>query len=73
MGVIIGHYWEDKNIPFGGKKLSYRVETFITGWWPLALQHLFHFFFWKFWKFWILWSFVEKNDFLKFLGQKSKI
>ena len=30
--VIIGHYGEDKNIPFGGQKLSYRVETLHTGW-----------------------------------------
>ena len=29
--VIIGHYEEDKNIPFGGQKLSYRVETLHTG------------------------------------------
>ena len=42
--VIIGHYGEDKNIPFGGQKLSYRVETLHTGWRPLALQHIFRFF-----------------------------
>ena len=24
--VIIGHYGEDKNIPFGGQKLLYQVE-----------------------------------------------
>ena len=42
--VIIGHYEEDKNIPFGGQKLSYRVETLHTGWRPLALQHIFRFF-----------------------------
>ena len=29
--VIIGHYGEDKNIPFGGQNLSYRVETLYTG------------------------------------------
>ena len=28
--VIIGHYGEDKNTPFGGQKLSYRVETLHT-------------------------------------------
>ena len=27
MTFIIGHYGEDKNIPFGGQKLSYRVEN----------------------------------------------
>ena len=41
--VIIGHYGEDKNIPFGGQKLSYRVQTLHTGWGPLALQHIFRF------------------------------
>ena len=41
--VIIGHYGEDKNIPFGGQKLSHRVETLHTGWRPLALQHIFRF------------------------------
>ena len=41
--VIIGHYGEDKNIPFGGQKLSYRDETLHTGWRPLALQHIFWF------------------------------
>ena len=30
--VIIEHYGEDKNIPFGGQKLSYRVENLHTGW-----------------------------------------
>ena len=35
---------EDKHIPFGGQKLSYRVETLHTGWGPLALQHIFRFF-----------------------------
>ena len=29
--VIIGHYGEDKNIPFGGQKLSYRIKTLHTG------------------------------------------
>ena len=38
--VIIEHYGEDKNIPFGGQKLSYRVETMHTGWTPLVLQHI---------------------------------
>ena len=42
--VIIGHYGEDKNIPFGGQKLSYRVENLHTGWRPQALQHIFRFF-----------------------------
>ena len=42
--VIIGHYEEDKNIPFGGQKLSYRVKTLHTGWRPLALQRIFRFF-----------------------------
>ena len=42
--VIIGHYGEDKNIPFGGQILSYRVETLHTGWGLLALRHLFRFF-----------------------------
>ena len=32
-----------KNIPFGGQKLSYRVETLHTGWRPLAVQHMFRF------------------------------
>ena len=42
--VIIRHYVEDKNILFGGQKLSCRVETLHTGWRPLALQHIFRFF-----------------------------
>ena len=42
--VIIGQNGEDKNIPFGGQKLSYRVETLQTGWGPLALHHIFRFF-----------------------------
>ena len=42
--VIIGHYGEDKNIPFGGQELSYRVETLHTGWRPLALLCIFRFF-----------------------------
>ena len=42
--VIIGHYGEDKNIPFGGQKSLYRVETLHTGWGPLALQHIIRFF-----------------------------
>ena len=54
--VIIGHYGEDKNITFGGQKLSYRVETLHTGWRPLALQHIFRFFE-NFENFLILWSF----------------
>ena len=54
--VIIGHYGEDKNIPFGGQKLSYRVETLHTGWRPLALQHIFRFFL-KILKILDLWSF----------------
>ena len=54
--VIIVHYEEDKNIPFGGQQLSYRVETLHTGWRPLALQHIFRFFE-IFLKFCILWSF----------------
>ena len=41
--VIIGHYEEGKNIPFGGQKLSYRVETLHTGYGPPALQHIFRF------------------------------
>ena len=43
-GVIIGHYEKDKNIPFGGQKLSYRVENLHTGWRPQALQHIFRVF-----------------------------
>ena len=69
--VIIGHYEEDKNIPFGGQKLSYRVETLHTGWRPLALQHIFRFFenfenfgFWD--------HFSKKSDFLKFSGSKKQ-
>ena len=42
--VIIGHYGEDKNIPFGCQKLSYRVENLHTDWRPQALQHIFRFF-----------------------------
>ena len=29
--VIIGHYGEGKNVPFGVQKLSYRVETLHNG------------------------------------------
>ena len=42
--VIIWHYGEDKNITFGGQKLSYRVKALYTGWGPLALQHVLRFF-----------------------------
>ena len=70
--VIIGHYEEDKNIPFGGQKLSYRVETLHTGWRPLALQNIF-----RFWKFLKILDFViiflKKVIFWNFGGQKSKI
>ena len=70
--VIIGHYEEDKNIPFGGQKLSYRVETLHTGWRPLALQHIFRFFEnLETLDFVII--FLKKSYFWKFWGQKSKI
>ena len=72
--VIIGHYEEDKNIPFGGQKLSYRVETYRehTGWRPLALQHILRFLkILKILNFVII--FLKKVIFWKFWGQKSKI
>ena len=70
--VIIGHYGEDKNIPFGSQKLSYRVETLHTGWEPLALQHIFRFFeIFEYFGFVII--FLKKNIyFWNFWGQKSK-
>ena len=68
--VIIGHYGENKNIPFGGQKLSYRVENLHTGWRPQALQYIFRFL--KVWKFWIVIIFLKKSDFLKFLGSKNQ-
>ena len=69
--VIIGHYGEDKNISFGGQKLSYRVETFHTGWRPLALQYIFRFLkILEILDFVII--FLKKSDFLKFLGSKKQ-
>ena len=70
--VTIGHYEEDKNIPFGGQKLSYRVETLHTGWRPLALQHIFRFFE-NFENFGFYDHFSKKVIFWNFWGQKSKI
>ena len=75
--VIIGHYGKDKNIPFGGQKLSYRVETLHTGWRLLALQHIIRFLkILKFLDFVII--FLKKFWGQKFFGwnfwgQKSKI
>ena len=70
--VIIGHYGEDKNIPFGGQKLSYRVETLHTGWRPLALQ--LYSGFWNFENFGFCDHFSKKKWFFwNFWGQKSKI
>ena len=69
--VIIGHYGEDKNIPFRGQKLSYRVENLHTGWRPQALQHIFRFFE-NFENFGFCDHFSKKNDFLKFLGSKNQ-
>ena len=70
--VIIGHYGEVKNIPFGGQKLSYRVETLHTGWRPLALQHISRFFE-NFKKIVFCDHFSKKVFFWNFWGQKSKI
>ena len=67
--VIIGHYGEDKNIPFGGQKLSHRVENLYTGWRPQVLQHIFLFL--KISKILDLWSFSKKHDFLKFFWVKK--
>ena len=63
--------WGRQNIPFGGQKLSYRVETLHTGWRLLALQHIFRFF--TFWKFWICDHFSKKRIFWNIWGQKIKI
>ena len=70
--VIIGHYGEDKNIPFGGQKLSYRVKTLHTGWRRLALQHIF-LFFENFENFGFCDRFSKKVIFWKFWGQKGNI
>ena len=53
--VIIGHYGEDKIIPFGVK--NYRIELKICT--LVEDRKLYNIYsgFWKFWKFWILWSF----------------
>ena len=69
--VIIGHYEEDKNIPFWGQKLSYRVETLHTGWRPLALQHIFRFFE-NFENFGFCDHFSKKSYFLKILWLKKQ-
>ena len=70
--VIIGHYGEDKNIPFGGQKLSYRVENLHTGWRPQALQHIFRFFEnFEILDFVII--FLKTIIFWNFWGQKTKI
>ena len=63
--------FEDKNIPFVGQKLSYRVETLHTGWRPLALQHILRFFE-NFENFGFCDHFSKKKDFLKFLGSKKQ-
>ena len=70
--VIFGHYEEDKNIPFGSQKLSYRVENLHTGWRPQALQHIFRFLE-NFENFGFCDDFAKKGDFLNFWGQKTKI
>ena len=70
--VIIGHYGEDKNIPFGGQKLSYRVETLHTGWRQLALQHISRFFE-SFDNFGFCDHFSKKSDFLIFFWVKKAI
>ena len=67
--VIIGHYGEDKNIPFGGQKLSYRVETLHTGWGPPALQIYSGFL--KILDF--VFIFLKKVIFWNFWSQNSKI
>ena len=69
--VIIGHYEEDKNIAFGGQKLSYRVETLHTDWRPLALQHIFRFFE-NCENFGFCDHFSKKSYFLKILGSKKQ-
>ena len=70
--VIIGHYGEDKNIPFGGQKLSYRDENLHTGWRPQALQHIFRFLkILKILDFVII--FLKKVIFWNVWGQKTKI
>ena len=67
----MGHYGEDKNIPFGGQTLSYRVETLHTGLRPLALQHIFRFFE-NLENFGFCDHFSKKSHFLKFLGSKKQ-
>ena len=69
--VIIGHYGEDKNIPFGDQKLSYRVQTLHTGWRSLALQYVIRFCE-NFENFGFCDRFSKKSDFLKFLGSKKQ-
>ena len=69
--VIFGHHGEDKNISFGGQKLSYRVETLYT-WLKTASSTTYILFFLKILKildFVII--FLKTSDFLKFLGSKK--
>ena len=68
--VILGHYGEDKNITFGGQKLSYRVENLHTGLRPQALQHIFRFFE-NFENFGFCDHFSKKKWFFEFFGVKK--
>ena len=69
--VIIGHYGEDKNIPFGGQKLSYRVKlcTLVE---DRYLYNIYSGFLKisKFLDFVII--FLKKNNFLKFFESKKQ-
>ena len=70
--VIIGHYGEDKNIPFGVKNYRIEFENLHTGWRPQALQHIFLFLkILKILDFVII--FLKKVIFWNFWGQKTKI
>ena len=66
----LGTMGKTKNIPFGGQKLSYRVEILHTGWKPLAVQDIFRFFE-NFENFGFCDHFSKKEIFLKFLGSKK--
>ena len=68
--VIIGHYREDKNIPFGVK--HHRIELKLRALVEDCLLYNIYSVFWKFWKFWICDHLSKKVIFLNFLASKKQ-
>ena len=72
--LIIGHYGEDKKYPFWGSKIIVSSWKF-AHWLKTAssTRYILFFFFENFENFGFCDHFSKKNDFLKFLGPKTKI